>query len=266
MFITIITDCHDTETFGRQLTRASSLFGYPAIPVGVDFKGDNQAAGALIDMLDAAEGKEGIVLVNVAPRDGKAKQWPNGTPFGFFFYHNTLVVSTVDGKALSLAKKFGLTDDIKVFDIPTVLNSVPNKLDWYPGQSEYIENTQFRSLEFLPRAAKWIWDKIELPVDEMPISEVQDISHQIWHVDNFGNCKTTMLAREIGFEAGKEYEVKGLGKFKSYSKLKDVPTGEAALILGSSGLKTERFVEFVVQGGSAAGKYNLSSGFEMELG
>jgi hypothetical protein len=260
MFATIITDCNDTATAGRQLTRANSLFSCPANLVGVDFNADYQAAGNMIDILDAAEGREGVLLVNVAPRSGKAKKWKNGTPFGFFYYKNTLVVTTVDGKTLSLVKKLGLTDKIRVFDIPTVMSEIPNKLDIYPGQVEYIINTQFRSFEFLPRVAKWIWGKIELPVENMMIDEVEDIEGQIWWVDNFGNCKTTFLPEEIGFEVGKEIQFKNLPAVKCYAKLKDVPNGDPALVVGSSGIEGKRFVEFLVQGSSAANNYGLKVG------
>lgn len=260
MFLSIITDCHDTATAGRQLTRISSLFSAPSNLVGVDFNGDYQAAGCLIDILDSAEGREGVVLVNVAPRHGKAKKWSNGTPFGFFYYHNTLVVSSVDGLTLSLVKKLGITDKIRVFDIPKVMENVPNKLDFYKGQHQYIINTQFRSFEFLPRVAKWIWEKIELPVEIMDIAEVEDMEGCVWWIDNFGNCKTSLLPEEIGFEPGKELHIEGLVKAKCYSRLKDVPSGEPAFVIGSSGLKNQRFIEFLVQGESAKDKYGIEAG------
>lgn len=260
MFVTIITDCYDPNTTGRQLTRANALFGCPANLVSVDFKGDNQAAGNLVDMLDSCEGREGVVLVNVAPRDGKAKKWENGTPFGFFQYYQTLIVSSIDGKALSLIKKLDIASKVRVFDIPTVLSEVPNMLSFYEGQTEYIKNTQFRSFEFLPRVAKWIKDGIKLPVDEMPLEEVPDIEGQIWWTDNFGNCKTTILPEEIKFEHGKEITLEKVGKITCYSRLKDVPNGEKALIIGSSGIKDKRFLEIVLQGKSASKELGLSVG------
>jgi S-adenosylmethionine hydrolase len=140
------------------------------------------------------------------------------------------------------------------------MSEIPNKLDIYPGQVEYIINTQFRSFEFLPRVAKWIWEKIELPVENMMIDEVEDIEGQIWWVDNFGNCKTTFLPEEIGFEVGKEIQFKNLPAVKCYAKLKDVPNGDPALVVGSSGIEGKRFVEFLVQGSSAANNYGLKVG------
>ncbi len=263
MFVTIITDCQDPNTFGRQLTRASSLFGFSSIPVAIN--NDVEAAGNLIDILDASEGREGVVLVNIAPRHGRAKKWPNGTPFGFFNYHKTLVVSSIDGYALSLVKKLGIISEINVMDIPTVLDFMEEE-KIYEEQPDYIKNTQFRSFEFVPRAAKWIFNGIDLPVEKMRIEQVPDIPKCVWWVDSFGqniyggNCKTTILPEEVEFESGKEIKLKKVGQIKCYERLKDVPNNEQGLIIGSSGILNKRFLEVVIQGNNASEKFHLNTG------
>lgn len=75
MFCTIISDCQDDNVFGRQKTRIAALFGssIDAITM-IGVSNELEAAGNLVDVLDAAGGASGIVLVNVAPRDDKAKQ------------------------------------------------------------------------------------------------------------------------------------------------------------------------------------------------
>jgi len=181
MFITVITDCQDDNAFGRQTTRLSQYFQYPITTVGV--KNDLEAAGNLIDILDASEGSEGTVLVNVAPRHKEAKRWENGTPFGYFYYKNTLVISSIDGLTLSLVKKFSLVESINLMDIPTVL----------------------------------------------------------------------------------ENEISLLGGLNFYPRLKDVPDNEVALITGSSGLWEKRFLEIVVQGGSAANILKIKSGQAIDI-
>ncbi|MBI1839007.1 MAG: hypothetical protein HYR95_01760, partial [Candidatus Colwellbacteria bacterium] len=103
MNITIINDCRDANAAGRQAARAATLLGGTVAFIGVT--NDLEASGNLIDALDAIEGKGGIVLVNVAPRNGTAKKWENGTPFGYFWYKETLVLASVDGLTLSLVKK-----------------------------------------------------------------------------------------------------------------------------------------------------------------
>ena len=118
MFVTLITDCKDDNALGRSTTRLSTLFECNITTIGVNgWDADLEAAGNLIDVLDASEGKKGVVLVNVAPRHRSGKKWPNGTPFAYFHYKETLVVTSIDGLTLSLVKKFNLVDRVNVMDI-----------------------------------------------------------------------------------------------------------------------------------------------------
>mgnify|MGYP001572747578 CR=1 FL=1 len=119
MNITIINDCKDENARGRQLTRIGSIFQYPANFIGVS--NELEAAGNIIDVLDANGENSGIILVNVAPRNGKAKKYPNGTPFGYFWYEKTLIISSIDGYTLSIVKKLKLTKFINVLNIPETL-------------------------------------------------------------------------------------------------------------------------------------------------
>ncbi len=118
MQITIINDCCDENAKLRQISRAGSLIKNSSVnprtkglkgwlvkkilgfSENSDFsnfannfgggvncfgaKSEIEAAGFLVDAIDAMEGREGIVLVNVAPRGGKSKKWENGAPFGYF--------------------------------------------------------------------------------------------------------------------------------------------------------------------------------------
>lgn len=259
MFVTIINDCHDSNTFGRQETRASLLFNTHITPVGVDFNNTLQAAGNLIDILDASEGQKGVILVNVAPRHGSGKKWENGTPFGYFHYKDTLVVASISGYTLSFIKKLGLVPHINVMDIPTVINHIvdQNILDRSVG--DHIIKTQFRSYDFVPRVAKWLDDGIAIPSEQMPVEEIDDVPQAVWWVDNFGNCKTTLFADEVEHEPGRVIKTK-FGEFACYSRLKDVPNDVAGFIVGSSGVGEKRFLEIVIQGKSAAEKYNIKPG------
>jgi len=267
MFISIINDCNDQNAMNRQATRVASFFEAPVSTIGVtDFgtegSGELEAAGNLIDTLDACEAGEGVILVNVANRHGKGKKWPNGTPFGYFYYKKTLIISTIDGYCLSLIKKMGLTDKINVFDIPTVMDSVIEK-GLYPKELRHIVvDSQFRSYEFIPRAAKWLKDGVELPTTPMPIAEIEDVPACIWWVDNFGNCVTSLFPEDIQFEAGKKVKT-AYGEFTCYNRLKDVPNGETALIVGSSGIDARRFIGFVIQGKSAAKTYGIKTGMNL---
>ena len=269
MFVTIITDCIDANAFGRQMTRAASLFGFPPVPVAInpefELPSDIEASGHLIDMIDASRGQKGIILVNKAPRSGNAKKWPNGTPFGYFWYKETLIVSSIDGFALSLIKKFDLTDTINVFDIPTVSEFVKAEglLDEY--DANYLVNTQFRSFEFLPRVAKWVYDKHSIPTTKLNISEILDCPNTVFFEDNFGNLKTTILPEQINFENGKTISFEKYGEITCYNRLKDLPNNTLGLIIGSSGLKERRFLEIMYQGGSAKNQLKINIGDSLKL-
>ena len=265
-FITIINDCFDENVKARLGTRVSSLFGISPTIIGVGGNlvsnnshdpAEYQAAGCLIDTLDAANGEKGIILVNVANRHGKGKKWPNGTPFGYFYFKKALVVSTIDGLTLSLVKKLRLINSIQLLDIPKVANKMAKDKIITDALAMQIINTQFRSFEFQPRVAKWLVDGISVPAASYALSHVPQVKSAIWYVDNFGNCKTTILPKEIEFENGKDINT-NLGVFKCFTRLRDVPDGNKALILGSSGYKNKRFIELVIQGESAAKVFGLT--------
>jgi len=260
MYVTIINDCCDEGTMNRQVVRAATLFPEAHIShVAVGNYADTEASGLIIDTLDAALDEPGIILANVAPRHGKAKKWPNGTPFGHIKYKNTHIFATVDGLTLSLLTKYGLAQDVEVYDIPTVLDSVikQGKLD--ESMRAMITNTQFRSYEFLPRVARWYLDGVDLPFDSQPLSDFLPAPLVIWFVDNFGNCKTTAWGSDIGHEPGKMVQT-NFGKIMCYASLKDVPDKAEGLTLGSSGYGEHRFVELVVQGASGAAHFGAKVG------
>ncbi len=252
MYVTIISDCHDDNAKTRQTIRAGSLLSSPVTYCGVN--SDIEAAGNLVDALDVSTGHANVILVNVAPRHGAAKKWPNGTPFGYFRIGGSLVVTTIDGHVLSLVKKLGLVDAISVFDIPTVAEYAFQAKLLSREQADYLKVTQFRSLEFMPRAAAWLVQGHDLPATAWPIIEVPDMPPSIWWVDNFGNCKTTLLPDEH------DNILPGLReKLGHHDRLKDVANGETAVVTGSSGIGDIRFLEIMTQGGSASAMLNLSA-------
>ncbi|HVF69578.1 MAG TPA: SAM hydroxide adenosyltransferase [Xanthomonadales bacterium] len=256
MFVTIINDCRDENTMGRQATRAMHLFKNVIIKtVGIG-QSELEGAGNLIDMLDASEGDEGVIMVNVAPRYGRGKKWPNGTPFGYFYYGKTLIISTVAEQMLSLAKKFNIAKSLHLTDIPTVVEAMIEKGKLDPELRHRIINSQFRSYDYMPRLAKWLIEGVDIPHEEYPFDQVEDVPFAVWWVDNFGNCKTTYLPEEINFRSGGKIVTK-IGELTCYDRLKDVPDSEAGLIVGSSGLGDRRFLEVVIQGGSASEKFGI---------
>lgn len=260
MYVTIINDCHDPVTMNRQVVRAATLFPATHIsPVAVGNFADLEASGAIIDTIDAAMDEPGIILVNVAPRHGKAKKWENGTPFGHVKYQNTHIFSTVDGATLSLIHKYGLAQTVEVYDIPTVLDAMITHGKLAEHLRSPITNTQFRSYEFLPRVAKWYMNGLEIPHEVQPLTEFLPAPLSVWYIDNFGNCKTTAWVEDLGHEAGKKLNTPW-GELTCYNRLKDVPNREPGIIVGSSGYRDHRFLEIVVQGISASKHFGIKVG------
>src|SRR3989344_3443097 len=110
MVTVIINDCRDPNAMSRQMARVASLLGGQVVPMGVQY--DLEAAGCLVDALDALGGKpETLILANVASRNRYGKKWANGSPFGYFYYQHTLVMASIDGLTLSLIKKLGCLPD-----------------------------------------------------------------------------------------------------------------------------------------------------------
>jgi hypothetical protein len=266
MQVTIINDCCDQNAKLRQVSRAGSLFENASVNCfGV--KSEMEAAGFLVDAIDAFDGREGIVLVNVAPRNknnetSKNRHWKNGAPFGYFWYRKTLIISSVDGLTLSLVKKLQINDEIFALNISKVLDEVRSDLN--EAQKQRIINSQFRSFDFLPRAARWLWEKQDLPKEKFSLSEIKNIYPAVWLIDNFGNIKTTLLEDELNYISGGKAEIKIKyqektikEKFTVYKHLKDLPENEIGLIVGSSGFKDKRFMEIILNGGSAAEHLNI---------
>lgn len=258
MNITIINDCRDANAVGRQTARATSLLGGSVSFIGV--VNDLQAAGNLIDALDALEKNPGVVLVNVAPRNGRAKKWKNGTPFGYFWHKKILILSSVDGFTLSLIKKLKLAKFINILDVPETLDQLiahgvlPKEL------KDSITKTQFRSYDFLPRVAAFMVQGKKLRSTKLSIKNIPDAPPAIWWIDNFGNCKTTLLSKDVKKRGRTSMISTKFGALPYYPRLKDVPNETAAIITGSSGLSENRFLEIVIQGKSAEKQFNISIG------
>jgi len=261
MFITIINDCSDGNTVGRQATRIATLFPGVAINmVGINNYVEIEAAGNLIDMLDASGGEEGVILVNSAPRH--KKKWTNGTPFGYFWHKKTLVVSSIDGYCLSLVKKLGLAKEIMLTDVPTVAFSMNKQGHIDKNLAEQIATTQFRSYDYMPRLSKWVSDGLDVPHTIYSLEEVEDVPKAVWLIDNFGNAKTTILPEEIDFKNGKKIKTK-FGEITCYTHMRDVAIGDSALIIGSSGINDKRFIELIILGGRATDVYKVKAGDEI---
>lgn len=249
--VAIINDCsRDANGRGRQELRVQSLFG--STPVSFPVNNDAEAAFNLIDALDATL-VPGVFLVNIAPRNGEAKNFENGSPFCFFWHENSLVVATDRGHALDLVSKLDIAQSVIELDIHRAASILA---DGDKDLEDRIITTQFRSFEFVPRIAFYLFSRrcLDTAFWGEPRVIQRTFASAICVVDNFGNCKTCCLPEEIDFEDGAEIEVLPGARATCYvGGLKSVPdNGTLALIIGSSGYKDKRFVEIVLNGGSAA--------------
>lgn len=265
----IITDCHDDATRARQEIRFDELFGVRPTFVGVDSYMPIEAAGILIDQLDVlinfplhAKDRDAIILVNVAPRsEDVKKKWDNGTPFCYFKIGRILVVSAYEGHCLALVRDLGLAKEVQLMDIPTVNAAAIEWGDLTSAQADKIANSQFRSLEFLPLAAHWVWQGKPVPSESHSLDELPSAKGQAWLIDNFSNVKTTLLPEDVGFEPGKTVTLADGQPATCYRRLADVPKDVTGLTIGSSGFGQNRFLEVAVGGkGQAAVKHNLTIG------
>ena len=260
MVTVIINDCRDPNAMSRQMARVASLLGGQVVPMGV--QDDLEAAGCLVDALDALGGKpETLILANVASRNGYGKKWANGSPFGYFYYQHTLVMASIDGLTLSLIKKLGCLSDINVLDIPKVTRVMASRGVISKESVERIDNSQFRSFDFLPYAAEQLLRGASLPSVTFPINAmaIPETPKAVWYIDCFGNAKTTLLPEDIDFSPNTVVDTR-VGPLSCFKRLVDVPDRGFGLVIGSSGIEDKRFLEIVSQGGNAAEKLGLKVG------
>lgn len=254
MFTTIINDCKDDNARGRQESRLASLHSTGLSFIGVE--SDLEAAMQLIDVLDATEGRPGLILVNVAPRGGRTAQWENGTPFGYFRFGDTLIVASVDGYILSAVKALGLLTEVNLLDTHTSATAMLKAGFISEDAASRIPTTQFRSFDFIPRAGVFMQGGGTLPSTLHDLALIPDLPKAIWHIDNFGNCKTTLITTDV---ATSETSTR-FGTLPYFEQLRNLPDGTAGLVHGSSGLRETRFIELMIQQSNFARQHNVHIG------
>ena len=260
MFVTIINDCNDPNESARQLTRANVLFNCPANALRLGVYSDIQSAGNLIDVLDASEGQKGVVIVNVAPRFGAAKRWSNGVPFGYFKHKETVVVMTVNPEIQKLLWKMKIINEIFVTEISEVIDTLIDHELVEAAKRQYLIDTQFRSLEYAPKLAKLVLEEIQFPSKIMKLgSDRSEEKGKVWFIDSFGNCKTTLLRKDLIIDENGCVDTIW-GKIRFYEKLKDVQNEDLGIYIGSSGIGLDRFVEITIQGGNASAGIGINIG------
>jgi hypothetical protein len=259
-----ISDCNDDNVKARYGARIQSCIKNAGTITFVGVESDLEASGNLVDVLDGLGGLEAIIFVNVAPRGTMKTKWPNGTPFGYLQYNNAHIFTTIDGYMLSLLQKIhGAPLTVAMYDIPSVVPYLTNDA----ALQEYIVKSQFRSFDFLPRVAGYVLSGENVPTT--PFTDTPQAPSAVWWIDNFGNAKTTITSSEANFTEQEVVKVevnKTIQELPFYERLKDIPFGETAIYIGSSGFGTTRFLEITKQKGDELATHHHSTVLELSAG
>lgn len=253
--IIVINDVCDENGRAKQQARCHSLLGQ--VPVFVGVRDDIEASGEIIDQFANLKGAPGLIIAQSAPRTTETNK-TNGTGFCYFWHEDTLFITSVKGRILSLVKKLGLVANVNLIKSDEAIDQVGvvNERD-----------SQFRSLEWLYAFAQHLLSGQDLPHEKVSINEFPDASVFVWHIDKWqghdkwGNCKLSLTEDEVVDQS--EIQIKGQ-TIPLYNSLKDVPEGGLGVVrFGSSGLRGRRFLEVSVGNGNASQKLNLSVGDEV---
>lgn len=233
---------------------------------------DTHASSKLMEFLDAADrfdieyprpkdggGTDEVgILVNIAPPRGRVEQIGrlSGAQFASFVVGDVVVISSLHGETLSFVRKLGIVESICLLDIPTVM-------DWAVGRglitrkiTDGILNSYW-GFEFFLLASSWMWEGRILPYQVVKISDFVPMPlTAVWAVSNSGNYKTTLLPDDL--KETRARLVHPLSTLPLYDRPSDVPDGTMAWVVGTSGFGERRFLEIMVQGGSAADSLKLS--------
>lgn len=230
---------------------------------------DIVAACATLAILDAKRGAPTVININIAPRGTKiqsivTEKPENGTPFGFVKYHKTLITSTLKGCEFSLIKKFFGVQTFGLLKVPVVMEYMARLKRVTREHAEHVCNSQFRSFEFQPDVAAWLWAGEKVPYDRISMNEIPDMPGVVWKIDNFGNCCTTIHTHEIADAIASKKVKTRWGTLPYYARLADIPKGTVALVSGSSGYgfgTSRRFLEIMAGGmGNAAKELKIKVG------
>lgn len=258
MIINYFTDCacdqNGRTRLHNEVISRFAQFG----PIYLQLEGIKTEFEAALCIVDAIAMGADVVLANVAPRhhENDDPAWANGTPFGWVSFEykgkTRYVFATIDGYTLSLLQQTLGAQKLEV-NMWTIEEVAPH-LPLSDEEKKDMVDTQFRSLYFLPIAASEIVKGTKLPSKIW--QAVPEVPKCILFVDHFGNAKTSLTRKDLGaVQYGDMIRMVIKGKkidvvFKK--RLKDVAIGQPALVEGSSEINGHKFLELMVNGGSAA--------------
>ncbi|MCD8494785.1 MAG: SAM-dependent chlorinase/fluorinase [Candidatus Pacebacteria bacterium] len=253
-FYALITDCADSNARARQELYTYALFPEASLTF-TEVYTVPALAGNIIDLISVAEhaGASGYVLGNRAPREHIQNKYPNGAPFVYAHYRDILLVVTYSAQLHGILKHF--------LNIDAWYEPTPDMLADILATYAVDPTTQFRSLYYAPCVMHYVATHAHITGNVFESEELAP-HHPwlVWHKDNFGNLKT--FATRADYEAA-PLSING-ARVPFVERLKDAPDNHLVVIEGSSGFEGKKFLEVVVQGGSAATRLGKDIGDILE--
>jgi hypothetical protein len=260
LVVTLITDCKSpigtNSTDLRQQVaslNALSLYNPNIVTIHSQAYQFLRTARLALDTIDEStyhspntDKIDNILMVNCAPReDSVIKGQPNGQTFGFQFYKNNLIITTLQPQILAMFKEHGICESFKSVNFESYFNFLANKGYITKDKAHELANTQFRSKNCTITLAKSLIEGQDkgFEFDTLEIIEKVEKRLFIADVDEFGNLKIEDLdniAQNLQF--GKKAKIKLANKefeVNVRARLTDCPLEELALIKGSNKGKIE---------------------------
>lgn len=244
--IAIVSDCGG-QAMSRMTTRFHALHT-DAVCIPYESRSLLEAAGNIVDAIDALNGRPGAVVCNSAPR--RDTRGTNGSAIVYFHIGNATIVSTVG--VLGLLKQLVPEMTARAVDVDNFMRNLGAERDTF----------NFRGLEVIPWILRCLRDGNYLEDVSVKHDVFPTVEPCVWLVDTIcgesTNLKLSVLRSEAPwFKPGTEVEMR-LGtaspkRIGCFERLTHIPEGQLGIYEGSSGLGNERFLEIAVMGGSAAG-------------
>ncbi len=267
-----INDCSDGNARMRVEARLSRLLPGATILTTVPVQNDLEASLNILDALDAVDNPWlhsgsgllisgldpilNLIVANVAPRKGVGN---HGVGFYYARFGSTLILTTLSGYELSLLKKVGLSAKLYRLDVTEVVKWMVRSGLISKDYAHHIENSQFRSFEFLPITGLCLLKMLDhVPTHPGSWEDLPVLADGlVGTIDVFGNAKLTAVGK-AGFKFSLEGEPSRI--FESKPNLAALNDREAGVVRGSSGFWQCRLAEFMIKGSAAAKKYGLELG------
>ncbi|MBI5230184.1 MAG: hypothetical protein HY981_02730 [Candidatus Magasanikbacteria bacterium] len=257
--IAIVSDCGG-QAMSRMMTRYHAL--HPdAVCVPYESASLLEAAGNIVDAIDALDGRAGAVVCNSAPR--RDARSTNGSAIVYVQLGQATIISTI--RSLGLLKKLIPNLHAQAVDVDAFIQALGVERDTF----------NFRGLEVIPRILCSLRDGCNMESVSTLHDKFPTVEPCVWLIDTIEGRPTNLKLSILQYEApwfvpGQTISIQfgAMPKrmFTCFERLTHIPDEEAGIYEGSSGLGTRRFLEVAVMGDSAAARFTvLKSGMLVSI-